>query len=34
VPPVAGSGKVKCGAGVPRASMVDSMAMPARLAFV
>src|ERR1700737_3091936 len=31
--PVAGGGRVKGGAGVPRASMVDSMAMPASLAF-
>src|SRR5947199_8057118 len=32
VAPVAGSGSEKDGAGVPRASMVDSMAMAARLA--
>ena len=30
--PVAGSGSEKCGAEVPNASMVDSMAMSARLA--
>src|SRR5271166_1133601 len=31
VAPVAGSGSVNGGAGVPRASMVDSVAMPARV---
>src|ERR1700741_648813 len=33
VAPVAGSGSENDGAGVPRASMVDSMAMPARVTF-
>jgi hypothetical protein len=34
VAPVAGSDNENAGAAVPSASMVDSMAMPARVAFV